>query len=687
MSPFNTSLCLQWGGHGGGPPGGANAAPGGANAAPGGASPPPFWRNPRQNVGTYLDGPAIARRLPTEGEEHELAFHSADDVPSLVSKRGRTQRGYYLRLHLTKAFLLAARLFLDTWEDVTPSHPVAKLIQYNPWEPNLVESFDPRILAAKAASSKYAEDSPNFKQATRGPFQQEWWRAMEVKLDTLRELNAWELVPKMPGMKILPSTWAFRLKRRPDLEAKKFKARFCARGDRQIEGVDVFETWAPVAQWSTVRTAMVLAAKLNLVSVQCDITAAFLHAKLPPDEVVHVHQPPGFVEDPNCVLRLNRCLYGLRQSPKHFFEYLAVRLERQGLKQSEFDPCLFLNKEYIVVTYVDDVLVYGRSEKAIDGLIKRLRREDILLRKEGTAEGYLGVQVERQGNRTTLTQPGLIKKVVEALGLCTKYSTALATPSEKAPLPRDLSGVPYTGSINYASVIGMLLYITGHSRPDCAFAVHQCARYTFEPKRTHVAALKRIGRYLKGTADRGLILDPSPDLSIDCYPDADFAGLWGHEDPQDPHCARSRTGYVITLAGCPVLWRSSLQSEIALSTMEAEYVALSTACKDLFPLVDLVKEIARFWDLPIDQKTGLHVRVHEDNVGALTLAGLEPRRMTLRSKHYAIKYHWFRWHIGARGRHGVVLRKIDTAEQLGDMFTKGLGRVAFQRLRRQLMGW
>ena len=91
--------------------------------------------------------------------------------------------------------------------------------------------------------------------------------------------------------------------------------------------------------------------------------------------------------------------------------------------------------------------------------------------------------------------------------------------------------------------------------------------------------------------DKGLILNPRDDYGIDCYPDADFAGLWGHEHPQDPHCARSRTGYVITLAGCPILWVSKLQTEIALSTMEAEYVALSSACKDLFPIMDVVKEL------------------------------------------------------------------------------------------------
>ncbi|KAL7519736.1 hypothetical protein ACHAWF_000253, partial [Thalassiosira exigua] len=224
----------------------------------------------------------------------------------------------------------------------------------------------------------------------------------------------------------------------------------------------------------------------------------------------------------------------------------------------------------------------------------------------------------------------------------------------------------------------MLLYLTGHSRPDCTFVVHQCARYTLEPKRSHIVALKLLGRYLKGTADKGLILDPSPGLDIDCYPYPDFAGLWGHEDPQDEHCARSRTDYVITLAGCPVVWRSSLQKEIALSTMETEYVVLGTAMKAPVPFVDLLKEIAGFWGFPVKGEAGLYVRVHEDNVGALTLAGLEPCRMTLRSKHYALKYHWFRWQIGARGCHNITLRKIDMIAQLGDIFTKGLGRLAFQ---------
>eukprot|EP00956_Cyclotella_meneghiniana_P009886 scaffold13670_cov55-Cyclotella_meneghiniana.AAC.1 len=237
----------------------------------------------------------------------------------------------------------------------------------------------------------------------------------------------------------------------------------------------------------------------------------------------------------------------------------------------------------------------------------------------------------------------ITKRVITALGLNSFESTALDTPAEASPLPKDLGGL----------------------EPH----VHQCARYTFKPTRRHELALIRIGRYLKGTQGKGLIMHPDASRGIDCYPDADFAGLYGQEDSQDPHCARSRTGYVILAFGCPVLWRSKLQTEIALSTMEAEYVALSTACKDLLPIMALVRELRRSVGLPDEFDANLHCKVHEDNVGALALANLEPQRMTPRSKHYAIKYHWFREHVHDKSNR-IVIIKIDTKNQLGDMFTK-----------------
>jgi len=122
--------------------------------------------------------------------------------------------------------------------------------------------------------------------------------------------------------------------------------------------------------------------------------------------------------------------------------------------------------------------------------------------------------------------------------------------------------------------------------------------------------------------------------------------------------------------------------------MEAEYVALSASCKDLFPLIDITKEICSNFgpqfNLHLRDITNMHIKIHEDNTGALTLGKLEPRRMTPRSKHYAIKYHWFREQIGPRR---IDLVKISSEDQLGDLFTKGLDRIIFTRLRKKLMGW
>jgi hypothetical protein len=147
----------------------------------------------------------------------------------------------------------------------------------------------------RSSASKYNEDNPSWETATKGPIQAEFWQAMHVELNTLvNEFKCWDLVPRLPQMNVLPSKWAFKIKRFPDGTVKKFKACFCACGDRQKEGIDFFETWAPVVQWSTIQIVMVLAAKLGLRSVQCDITAAFIHGRVPPEEEIYVHQPRGF---------------------------------------------------------------------------------------------------------------------------------------------------------------------------------------------------------------------------------------------------------------------------------------------------------------------------------------------------------------------------------------------------------
>ena len=644
-------------------------------------------KRPSRNVGTWKDGPAIIRKFPINGEEYEFNFNAEhiSDQPAVMIASRPIHSSQPLPQKISKSSLLECYLLQTPWEY---DRQCFEHLQMDTFETRHVDNIsDPRVLESYVLSpktSKYNEDNPSFDMAMKGPFQAEYWEAMRLELNTIAgDFKCWELVPRQPHMNVLPSTWAFKVKRYPDGSVKKFKARFCARGDRQLEGVDYFETWAPVVQWSTIRIVMIIAAKLRYCSAQCDITAAFIHALLPPEEVVYVEQPRGFSKTDNHVLRLNRSLYGLKQAPRHFFRYLSDRIAKYGLQQSQYDPCLFISSNMMVIVYVDDLLIFAKSDNLIEDFITSMQREEICLRREGTAEGYLGVDIQHINGKIHLTQSGLSQRIITAMGL-TKYSNSCPTPAEVSPLPKDIDGDKASGTINYASIVGMLLYLCGHSRPDLTFAVHQCARYTFAPTKQHEKALLRIGHYLKGTMDKGLILSPSEDLYLDCYPDADFAGLWKTENPDDPHCVRSRTGFVITLANCPIIWSSKMQTEIALSTMEAEYIALNTACRDLFPVMDKLAEITTLLNLPFKSSSNMHVRIHEDNVGALTLGKLEPRRMTPRSKHYAVKYHWFREQLLPRN---IELVKIATENQLGDIFTKGLSSIAFRRVRKQLMGW
>ncbi len=147
-----------------------------------------------------------------------------------------------------------------------------------------------------------------------------------------------------------------------------------------------------------------------------------------------------------------------------------------------------------------------------------MQREDICLQKEGTAKGLFGVNNKNIDGKIELTQPGLSERIVKALGF-NKHTTSCKTPAEPSPLPKDIAGEPASVMINYASVIGMLLYLSGHTRPDLSFAVHQCARYTFALTKQHEQALLRIGRYLVGTIDKGIYLDPTNDLHLISLPE------------------------------------------------------------------------------------------------------------------------------------------------------------------------
>jgi hypothetical protein len=543
---------------------------------------------------------------------------------------------------------------------------------------NTVEWMHPMILAAKANS----EDNPTWDEAMNGPLKEGYWEAALKEINILQVKEAWEVVQRQDFMNVLPGTWAFKCKRFPDGAVRKLKARFCVRGDRQKKDVDYFETFAPVINWNTVRLMLILSQVMGLATKQVDYTAAFVHA--PIDENVYVEMPRGFAEHGQ-VLKLKRSLYGLKQSPRNFFLFLKSKLEAAGFtNQEEIDPCLFLSDKCICLVYVDDTLFYSPKAEYIEEAIAKLKELGMELEVEDSVAGFLGVHIERdeKDQLIKLTQSGLTKRIIEALEV--SHHPIKHTPAGHEPLTKDISGDPPDAKFNYSSVVGMLQYLQGHSRPDITYAVSQVARFVHSPRRSHEIALERIGQYLRGTVEEGLILRPTGRFDMDCYVDADFAGLWPHEDKADPICVKSRTGFVICISDCPVVWASKLQPDIALSTMESEYTALSTAMKDVIPLRTLFTTLGSSIGIGDNLLTTFQTTVHEDNFGTLTLARMEPGRTTPRSKHYAVKIHWFRSKLKPNK---IIVVKIDTSLQRADILTKGLRIKQFQSIRQLLCGW
>jgi hypothetical protein len=213
-------------------------------------------------------------------------------------------------------------------------------------------------------------------------------------------------------------------------------------------------------------------------------------------------------------------------------------------------------------------------------------------------------------------------------------------------------------------------------------AIHQCAGFTQNPSHKHELAVKWIVRYLKGTRDKGIILKPSDTHAIDCYVDADFAGAWTHGNSHHPSSVYSRTGYTITFAGCPILWLSELQTEIALSTTESEYISLSQSLCDLIPLRHLIHKLGKFFNYSSAQVT-THSTVFEDNKGCVDLIAAPTMKPC--SRHIAIKYHHFFREYVRRGE--INIQWITTDKQLADIFTKPLPLGKFECLRQQLLGW
>jgi hypothetical protein len=508
-----------------------------------------------------------------------------------------------------------------------------------------------------------------------------------------------------PQARLLSSIWSYRRKRRPNGELLKYKARLCVDGSQQLQGRDFWETYAPVVSWSTVRLILLLSTIMNLKTRQVDYTQAFPQAELqdpvfmripqgwyisPTEGTLQRHDNPRH-NDTNHYIRLKRNLYGCRQAAHNWFQHLKRGILAQGFHQSDIDPCLFLRSDCIMILYTDDTLIFAREDSTIDQLIKDLS-STFLMEDQGTVNDFLGIRISKDSStRTiTMTQPGLIESIIQDIGF-SESSNLKYTPADSI-LHRDPSNTPRMDPWNYRSIIGKLNFLAQNTRPDISFVVHQCARFSSHPTRLHELAVKRIVRYLQFTADKGLQLHPTKDFSLNMYVDADFAGLWHQEFSALRENVLSRTGYIITYCNCPIHWASKLQSEIALSTTESEYIALSMATRELIPLRRLLLELNQYSyihaPLPHQFNTTktTHLatsHIYEDNQACVVLATSD-QQSKIRTKHIAIKWHHFKDQI--RLGH-IKIVKVESSANWADILTKPLNRHKFETLRKLIMGW
>ena len=537
-------------------------------------------------------------------------------------------------------------------------------------------------------------DTMYYHEAMAAPDRQQFITAIIKEVNAHIENNHWALVPieDVPqGTKILDSIWA--MKRKRDIKTQeiyKHKARLNIHGGQQEYGIHYTETYSPVVNWFSVRLIMILSIINKWHTRQIDFVLAYPQAPLEYDNYMKL--PHGITTakgDKNShVLKLHKNIYGGKNSGRIWNEYLTKGLKEIGFTQSKIDECVFYRGNLIFLCYVDDGIFAGPNNADIDQAIKDLAdptkaKATFNIEDQGDIADYLGINFEAKDNGLIkLSQPHLIDQIIKEVGIKpTERKSVPASPGKI--LRRDEDAETVTCPFNYRKVIGKLNFLEKSSRPDIAYATHQCARFCSEPKQVHIDAVIYLTKYLQNTRNEGILLDPKHETSFEVYADADFAGNWFKMTAQDdPSTAKSRSGYVIMYGNCPILWGSKLQTCISLSTTEAEYVALSQSLRDTIPIMNLIKELQDqgFHDENI--KPVVHCKAFEDNTGALELSKVP--KMRPRTKHINNVYHHFRSHVRDKQ---ISIFHVSTEDQLADMFTKPLPQNLFLNHRKRLLGF
>ncbi|GJR55746.1 retrovirus-related pol polyprotein from transposon TNT 1-94 [Tanacetum coccineum] len=495
----------------------------------------------------------------------------------------------------------------------------------------------------------------NFKMAV---IEDCWFQAMQDEIYEFDRFEVWKLVPLPIYVMVIALKWIYKVKLDEYGDVLKNKARLVAKGYRQEEGIDFEESFAPVARIEAIRIFIANAATKNMIIYQMDVKTAFLNGDL--QEEVFVSQPEGFEdqENPTHVYRLKKALYGLKQAPRAWYDTLSKFLLANNFFKGAVDPTLFTRKSgkhiLLVQIYVDDIIFASTDHNACNTFSKEMSSK-FQMSMMGQMSFFLGLQVSQSPGGIFINQAKYALETLKKYGM--DLSDPVDTPMvDRLKLDEDLMGIP-VDQTRFRGMVGSLMYLTA-SRPDLVFAVCMCARYQAKPTKKHFEAIKRVFRYLKGTINMGLWYPKDNAMSLTAYADADHAGC------QDSR--RSTSGSAQFLGDRLVSWSSKKQRSTAISTTEAEYIAMSGCCAQILWMRSQLKDYGfDFNKIPL----------YCDNKSAIALCCNNVQHS--RSKHIDIRHHFIREQVENRV---VELYFVETNYQLADILTKALPRERFEFL-------
>ncbi|GJR12393.1 putative ribonuclease H-like domain-containing protein [Tanacetum coccineum] len=426
------------------------------------------------------------------------------------------------------------------------------------------------------------EEPKRVSQALRDPA---WVEAMQEELLQFKLQKVWILVDLPKGHRAIGTKWVYRNKKDERGIVIRNKARLVAQGHTQEEGIDYDEVFAPVARIEAIRIFLAYASYMGFMVYQMDVKSAFLYGQI--EEEVYVCQPPGFEDPdhPDKVYKVVKALYGLHQAPRAWYDTLANYLLCNGFQRGKIDQTLFIKRKQghilLVQIYVDDI-IFGSTKKELCDEFEKLMKDKFQMSSMGELTFFLGLQVQQKKKGIFISQDKYVHEILRKYNYTDVKSASTPTDLEK-PLVQDGDANDVDEHL-YRSMIGSLMYLTA-SRPDIMFAVCACARFQVSPKTSHLLAVKRIFRYLKGKPSLGLWYSKDSPLELVAYTDSDYAGA-----TQD---RKSTTGGCQFLGNRLIFWQCKKQTVVSTSTTEAKYVAAVSCCGqevDLFPTMLDVSE-------------------------------------------------------------------------------------------------